>query len=74
MDKSGLKKAAVFIFAIGLVVLLYRLTLDESVQDPCAQPQSDISGAVLSDERDQDAMVNRAIIMKGRCKKKDEEE
>ncbi len=74
MDKSGLIKAAVFFFAIGLVVLLYRLTLDDSVQDPCAQPQSDISGAVLSDEQDQDAMVNRAIIMKGRCREKDEQD
>jgi hypothetical protein len=39
-------------------------------EDPCANPQADVSGAVLADpEGDQDALVNRAIIMKGKCKK-----
>jgi hypothetical protein len=39
-------------------------------EDPCANPQADISAAVLADqEGDQDALVNRAIIMKNECNK-----
>jgi len=67
MLKSTLGKAAIFACAIFLIALLYRLTLYQP-EDPCADRQSDISGAVLADEPgDQDALVNRAIIMKGRC-------
>ena len=67
--QSGLLKAAVFFGVIGLIALLYRLTLDESVEDPCAGASGDIGSAVLADEAgDQDALVNRAIIVKGKCK------
>ena len=67
MGKSGMVKAALFFFGIILVSALYWLTLDEP-EDPCANPQEDISAAVLADEDgDQDALVNRAIIMKGNC-------
>ncbi|MEH6570019.1 MAG: hypothetical protein V7709_13145 [Halioglobus sp.] len=38
-------------------------------EDPCANPQADITGSVLADEEgDQDALINRAIILKGNCK------
>lgn len=68
MPDSGLTKAAIFIAVIGLIWLLYWLTLDTTAEDPCAGQQSDISGAVLADgEGDQDALVNRAIIVKGKC-------
>ncbi len=57
-------------FAIVLLVAaLAWLTLSD--EDPCANPQGDISGAVLADQDgDQDALVNRAIIMQNKCKKK----
>ena len=68
MGQSGLMKAALFFFAITLIGALYWLTAsDISDSDPCANPQSDISAAVLSEEGDQDALINRAIIMKGNC-------
>lgn len=67
MQKSVIFKIAVFVSVIVLAAALYWLTLDEPT-DPCADPQIDISGAVLADQvGDQDALVNRAIIMKGRC-------
>lgn len=73
MPQSDLLKAALFFAVIGAIALLYWLTLDESVEDPCSGAQSDISGAVLADpEGDQDALINRAIIMKGKCRDKDE--
>jgi hypothetical protein len=53
---------------ILLIAVMAWLTYTE--EDPCANPQADVSGAVLADpEGDQDALVNRAIIMKGKCKK-----
>jgi len=62
-------RAAIFLFVIFLVAVLSWLTqpLDE---DPCANPQADISAAVLADQPgEQDALVNRAIILKGNCEK-----
>jgi hypothetical protein len=70
MNSSALLKLAGFVFVVGLIALLYWLTLAEPVTDPCAEPQTDISGAVLSDGGDQDALVNRAIIMKAKCKER----
>lgn len=59
--------AAVFLMVVSLIAILAIATKDQS--DPCANPQSDISGAVLADDPDdQDALINRAIILKGRCK------
>lgn len=67
MLNKGLAKAAVFLFVIGLVALLYRLTLHE--EDPCDALQADVGAAVLADEHgDQDALVNRAILVRGECK------
>ena len=67
--KLGWFNALILVFVLGLIALLYWLTLEDPV-DPCADPQTDISAAVLGDESgDQDALVNRAIIMRGACDK-----
>lgn len=62
-------QAATFFFVILLVAVLAWLTVHEE-EDPCASgAHSDISAAVLADAPgDQDALVNRAIILKGNCK------
>jgi hypothetical protein len=52
--------------ALGLVALLYFLTLPESF-DECDNQQMDISASVLSDEDEQSGMVNRAIFRRGSC-------
>lgn len=55
-----------FLVVISLVALLAWLTMTD--EDPCANPQSDISGAVLADgEGDQSALINRAILMRANC-------
>ncbi len=57
-----------FFAVILLIAVLAWLTLVD--EDPCTNPQSDISAAVLADEDgDQDALVNRAIIVRGDCEK-----
>lgn len=56
-----------FVAIISLVGILAWLTMTD--EDPCANPQADITGSVLADgEGDQDALINRAIILKGKCK------
>ena len=55
-----------FLAIISLVAVMAWLTMYE--EDPCANPQSDVSAAVLADgDGDQDGLINRAIIMKGKC-------
>ena len=59
--------AVTFLFAILLIAVLAWLTRQEPV-DRCANTQADVGAAVLADEPgDQEALVNRAIIMKGDC-------
>lgn len=60
-------KILTFLVIIALVGALAWLTVSDD--DPCANPQADVTGSVLADEGDQDALVNRAIIMKGKCEK-----
>ena len=61
-------KIITFAAIISLVGLLAWLTMTD--EDPCANPQSDISASVLADaESEQDALINRAIIMKANCDK-----
>jgi hypothetical protein len=73
MSDNRILKAATFIFIILLIAVMAWLTLVEET-DPCANPQADISGAVLADKAgDQDALVNRAIILKGNCEEKPDE-
>ena len=68
MSTNAVLKAAAFIFVVALVSLLYWVTLEEEPLDPCASPQGDISAAVLAGESgDQDALVNRAILVRGEC-------
>lgn len=58
----------VSVFTVLLLIAIMAW-LSQSNEDPCAHPGSDISAAVLADEEgDQDALVNRAIIMQGKCK------
>ncbi len=62
----------VFVLAVGGIALLAWLTLYE--EDPCASSQGDIGAAVLAEGNgDQDALVNRAIIVKGTCEQKEAE-
>jgi len=61
-------KIITFMAIISLVGLLAWLTVTD--EDPCANPQSDISASVLADaEGEQDALINRAIIMRANCDK-----
>ena len=57
---------------LTVVVLVAALAwLSRSDPDPCANPQSNVSAAVLGEESDdQDALVNRALIVKGECDSK----
>ncbi len=58
---------AVSAFTVVLLIAIMAW-LSQTDEDPCANPQGDISAAVLADqEGDQDALVNRAIIMQGKC-------
>ena len=64
--KDTLLKFGVFVLVVGLIALLSWLTLYE--EDPCANPGGDVGAAVLADKAgDQDALVNRAIIVRGNC-------
>ncbi|MBT4521374.1 MAG: hypothetical protein HOC23_15350 [Halieaceae bacterium] len=68
MDRKTVLKAASFLLVIGLIALLALLTHQEKPEQPCANPQADISAAVLAEQdADQDALVNRAIILRGPC-------
>ena len=57
--------------AVAVIVLIAALAwITMSDEDPCANPQSDISASVLAEANgDQDALANRAIIMKANCEK-----
>ena len=66
MPNKPLLKGAAFLFVVLLIALLATLTLEED--DPCANPQQDISGAVLADQPgEQDALTNRAMIKRANC-------
>jgi hypothetical protein len=59
-------KIITFIAVSALVFALAWLTVTDD--DPCANPQTDISASVLADpDGDQDALINRAIIYKANC-------
>jgi hypothetical protein len=72
MASENNKNATLRVISILVVILLIAVMawLTYTEEDPCANPQADVSGAVLADPAgDQDALVNRAIIMKGKCRK-----
>lgn len=74
MRTTWIFRIATFSFVIFIVWLLAVLTMPEEV-DPCASEQTDISAAVIADQPgDQDALVNRAIIMRGKCEPEKTEE
>ena len=68
MKLDSLFKPGVVVFVLAAIALLFWLTWSEEQADPCADPQGDVSAAVLADETgDQDALANRAIIQRGGC-------
>ncbi len=69
VSKTNLLLRAVSVFTVLLLVAIMAwLSLTD--EDPCANPQADISAAVLAEqEGDQDGLINRAIIMKSECNK-----
>jgi hypothetical protein len=67
--KKALLAFGVFVLAIGGIALLAWLTIYE--EDPCANVQGDVGAAVLADgDGDQEGLINRAIIVRGNCEKK----
>jgi hypothetical protein len=67
MFNSFLLKLMVFAFVVLGIALLAVLTMEGDV-DPCDDPQTDITGAVLGDsEGDQSALTNRAMLQRKRC-------
>jgi hypothetical protein len=67
MSNNKLLQVATFVFAVFLIAVLAWVTLYEP-EDPCAQTRTDVGAAVLADQPgDQDALVNRAIIVRGDC-------
>jgi hypothetical protein len=74
MGNTWILRIATFSFVVFIVWLLAWLTMPPQ-EDPCAGAQTDISAAVIADQPgDQDALVNRAIIMRGKCEPKAVEE
>ena len=63
--KSLLCALSDFTVELFIAIMAWVSQTDEA---PCAKPQSDISAAVLADQvGDQDALINRAIIIKSEC-------
>jgi len=74
MDTKWLLRVAAFAFVVFLVALLAWLTMSPQ-DDPCEGLQADIGAAVIADQPgDQEALVNRAIILRGKCAPKEEVE
>ena len=71
VNKSLWFKAIAAIAVATLLLSLYWLTLVD--EDPCANPQSDVSAAILAEGDDQDGLANRAILMRGACKQSSQE-
>ncbi len=70
MAQNPLLRGGVFLLLVLMIAILAILTREEpgEPEDPCANPQADISAAILADnEHDRDALANRAIIMRGKC-------
>ncbi|WP_116364121.1 hypothetical protein [Parahaliea mediterranea] len=66
MSKPLLLSIVAFVAVVTLVAVLAIVTEDDAQR--CASPGRDVGAAVLADaEGDQDALVNRAIIVRGNC-------
>ena len=69
MSKNVKFRTLTFLFVIGLIALAAVMTLTTD-DDPCANPQGDISASVLADDTDQEGMVNRAILVRAECEQR----
>jgi hypothetical protein len=70
-ERTALFSVVSFVAVIVIIAALAWLTFNDT--DPCANPQGDISAAVLGAEPDdQDALVNRALVVKGECESRSE--
>ncbi len=69
MSDMNYKKTLKIVSVLAVITLIAALAwLTRSDEDPCANPQSDISASVLGEANgDQDALANRAILMRGKC-------
>ncbi len=66
MSKPLLLSAVAFVAVVIIVAVLATLTGEEDVA--CSSTERDVGAAVLADDNgDQDALVNRAIIVRGKC-------
>jgi hypothetical protein len=75
MGKPLALSMVAFISALSLIAALAWLTLEDPADDPCEGSQRDVGAAVLADEGgDQDALINRAIIVRGKCAKHEPDE
>jgi hypothetical protein len=63
-----------FASVIAVVAALAWLTREPPDAEPCAGAQRDIDAAVLADDNgDQEALVNRAVIVRGKCENNEQE-
>ncbi|MBN7797680.1 hypothetical protein [Parahaliea mediterranea] len=73
MGKPLVLSVVAFVAVVTVAAALFWLTYDgggadQHGADACASTKRDIGAAVLADsEGDQDALVNRAIIVRGKC-------
>ncbi len=77
MGRPLLLSLVAFVSVVAVVAALAWLTREDPAADPCASRGRDVGAAVLADDSgDQDALVNRALIVRGECEKheKDEQE
>lgn len=68
MPTSPLLRGAIILVVILIIGVLAVAT--QTPEDPCADPQSDISAAILANEHDGDALANRAILMRAECERR----
>jgi hypothetical protein len=69
MFNSFLARLIIFVFVVLGIALLAVLTMEDD-EDPCDNPQADITGAVLGDsDGDQSALTNRAMLQRKRCQR-----
>ncbi len=74
MQRPLIASIVAFVTVITLVAALAWLTASEE-PDPCQDLRGDMGAAVLADQAgDQDALVNRAIIVRGKCEQNEQDQ
>lgn len=74
MGKPLVLSIVSFIAIVTVLAALAWLTAGEQSDDACADTRRDMGAAVLADgEGDQDALVNRAIIVRGKCEQDEQD-